>query len=117
MELNANYDIDYLADFIGQSALAQEKSVIFLRSTGWNSSSNVDAINASVEKYRLVLPVDILTSLQESEFAFIANDNVEEALEFCDDAFPASQSEVTTPEDYIFYAVYGPNGQILADNE
>ena len=117
MELNANYDIDYLADFIGQSALTQEKSVIFLRSTGWNSSSNVDAINASVAKYRLVLPLDILTALQQSEFTFIMNDNVEEALEFCEDAFPSSQSIVTTPEDYIFYAVYGPNGQILADNE
>ncbi len=91
MELHANYTIDYLQDFIEESAKRQEKTVIFLRSTGWNSSSDVDAINASYDLYRSRLPVDIFGALHESEYSFIICDNVDEAMEWCEDLFPVSQ--------------------------
>lgn len=117
MELHANYEIDYLTDFIGDAAQRRESAVIFLRSTGWNRSTDVDAINASMEFYKTILPLDIWTALHQSEFSFIVCDDIEEAMEFCEDAFPSSQTSVTTPENYIFYAVYSPNGQILVSNE
>ena len=117
MELHANYTIDYLQDFIGESAQRQEKTIIFLRSTGWNNSTDVDAINASRELYKTRVTLDIWTALDRSEYTFILCDDVEEAIEYCEDAFPESQASCTRPEDYIFYAVYGPNGQLLADNE
>lgn len=117
MELHANYTIDYLQDFIGESAKSQGKTIIFLRSTGWNNSSNVESINASMDLYRSRLSLDIFTALQQSEFSFIICDNVEEALEWCDDMFPENQASCTRPEDYIFYGVYSPLGQLLADNE
>ena len=117
MELHANYTIDYLQDFIEESAKRQEKTIIFLRSTGWNSSTDVDAINASYDLYRSRLPLDIFTALQQSEYAFIICDNVTEAMEWCEDLFPINQASCTRPEDYIFYGVYSPQGQLLADNE
>ena len=117
MELHANYTINYLQDFIGESAKRQEKTIIFLRSTGWNNSTDVDAINASRELYKTRISLDIWTDLTQSEYVFIACDNTEEAFDFCEDVFPASQAACTRPEDYIFYAIYGPNGQLLSDNE
>ena len=117
MELHANYTIDYLQDFIGASAKMQEKTIIFLRSTGWNSSSDVDAINASRNLYKTRMELDVWTGLDQSEYVFIVCDNTEEALEYCEDLFPSSKEACSRPEDYIFYAVYNPQGQLLADNE
>jgi len=117
MELHANYTIDYLQDFIGASAKMQEKSIIFLRSTGWNSSSDVAAVQTSMDLYKTRMELDVWTALSESEYVFIICDDVNEALEYCEDIFPESQAACTKPENYIFYAVYGSNGQLLADNE
>jgi hypothetical protein len=117
MELHANYTIDYLTDFIGDAAQRRESAVIFLRSSGWNNSTNVDAINASMNRYKSALSLDVWTALHQSEFSFIICDNVREAMEWCESVFPDSLQQCAIPEDYIFYAVYGPNGQILASNE
>ena len=112
-----NYDVFYFDNFIERYVASNNKSLIYLRSTGWNNSSDVDAINASRDLYKVRLSLDIWTDLTQSEHVFILCDNTEEAFDFCEDAFPESQAACTRPEDYIFYAIYGPNGQLLSDNE
>ncbi|CAF34294.1 hypothetical protein S-PM2d229 [Synechococcus phage S-PM2] len=117
MELNTNYTSTYFEDFIGSAAVAKQKCIIFLRSWGWNNTKDIDAINASMDVYKSLIPLDIFTALHQSEFVFIEADSVEEAMIFCEDAFPESQSSVSNQANYIFYAVYNKQGQLITSNE
>ena len=117
MELNTNYEAYYFEDLIGKYAISKQKGIVYLRSWGWNNTSDVDAINASMSLYRSRLPLDIYTALTQSEFVFLEVDNVAETMEFCEDMFPASQASTAEKAHYIFYAVYNAQGQKLADNE
>jgi hypothetical protein len=38
-------------------------------------------------------------------------------MEWLDDNLPQSQASCTTPENYIFYALYNAEGQQIATNE
>jgi len=117
MELNTNYVAKYFEDFIGESAKAKNRGVIFLRSWGWNNTKDIEQINASMELYKMRLPLDIYTALHQSEFVFVEIDNVVEAMEFCEDMFPQSQASTAEQAFYIFYAIYNDQGQIIASNE
>lgn len=117
MELNTNYTANYFEDFIGAAAVSKGKPIIFLRSWGWNNTSDIDAINTSMDLYKSIIPLDIFTALHQSEFVFVEVDSLEEAMIFCEDAFPESQASVTNPANYIFYAVYNSQGQQIASNE
>ena len=113
-----NYNTFYLDNFIEKYAAQLGKPVLYLRSTGWNASSDVDAINASYTKYQSILPNDLWTALKNSEFVFSEiDDDVADTMEWLEDNFPSSQASTAIPEDYIFYSLVNAEGQQVASNE
>lgn len=110
-----NYEILFFEHFIGETAKQLGKPVIYLRSYGWNQSKDVDKINASMELYKDILPIDIFTSLQQSEFVFLFPEDLEQALIFCEDSFPDDQADCEL-EQYIHYSLYNDQGQLIASN-
>lgn len=117
--MNSDYEVFYFDNFIGRYAAAIGKPVIYFRSYGWNNSSNVDTINASMETYKLILPIDLWTALANSEYVFveIGDQVIEEVINFLDYHFPESQASTTTPENYIHYSLYNSDGQLIHSNE
>lgn len=115
--MNSSYDAFYLDNFIENYAVLKGKAVLYLRSTGWNASSDVDAINASQELYRDILPTDLWTLLKNSEHVFAEVDDFDDMLNFLESNLPSSQASTTTPENYIFYSLANSDGQIVATNE
>lgn len=115
--MNTHYDVYYFDNFIERHAALINKPVVYFRSVGWNTSSDVDAINASWEAYEDILPGDLWTALKNSEHVFIECDNVNTMMEWLDDNLPQSQASCITPENYIFYALYNAEGQQIATNE
>ena len=115
--MNTSYDAFYLDNFIERYATLKGKAVLYLRSTGWNNSSDVDAINASYETYKSILPLDMWTALKQSEYVFMEVDDMQMTIEFLEASFPASQAETTTPENYIFYSLCNVEGQTILTNE
>jgi hypothetical protein len=117
MELNSEYRATYFDDFIGEAAVSKGKATLFIRSWGWNNTTDVAAINASREFYKPLIPLDIWTAMDQSEFSFVECDNIEEISEWCEDTFPESQAGTTDQSKYIFYALYNALGQIIDSNE
>ena len=115
--MNSSYDAFYLDNFIENYAVLKGKAVVYLRSTGWNASSDVDAINASQELYKDILPPDLWTLLKNSEHVFAEVDDFDDMLNFLESNLPSSQASTTTPENYIFYSIANSDGQIVATNE
>lgn len=114
--MNTDYEVFYFDNFIERYAATKGTALIYFRSYGWNNSSNVDAINASMDFYRDRLPLDLFTSLQNSEFVFVEVDDIEQAAEFLDTNFPESQESCATPEKYIHYTLYNSLGQSILSN-
>lgn len=110
------YSIYELQTFIEKYAQAVNKPLIFFRSYGWNNSTDVDAINESMDIYRQLLPLDLFTSLHQSEFCIMEMDTIIEAEEFLLDKFPESQAQVKK-EMYIHYSLYNDQGQVILSNE
>lgn len=115
--MNNDYEVFYFDNFIGKYAAATGKPVVYFRATGWNNSTNVDAINASYELYEDILPLDLWTALKTSEIVFMEVEDIEDTMNFLDHNLPESQATTSTPENYIFYALYNANGQIIVSNE
>jgi len=115
--MNQDYEVFYFDNFVGNYAADVGKPVVYLRSTGWNNSTDIDAINASYELYKEILPLDIWTALKQSEFVFMEVEDIDETIQFLDNDFPESQESTTTPENYIFYALYNAEGQLIESNE
>lgn len=113
---NTEYQIYDLQTFIGRYAALVGKPLIFFRVYGWNNSTDIDAINASIELYESILPLDFTTLFKSSETLVVEMDSIEEAERFLLDSFPSTQSEVPK-EQYIFYALYNDQGQVILDNE
>ena len=111
-----NYDVFHFDNFIERYVASNNKSLIYLRSTGWNNSSDVDAINASYDLYRDLLPLDLFTALQNSEFVFVEVHDLAEAEEFLTSNFPQDQASCTRPEDYIHYTLFNATGQTIMAN-
>tara|TARA_B100001250_G_scaffold46655_1_gene36556 strand:- start:3985 stop:4332 length:348 start_codon:yes stop_codon:yes gene_type:complete len=113
-----NYNTFYLDNFIEKYAAQLGKPVLYLKSTGWNASSDVDAINASYAVYQDILPNDLWTALKNSEHVFCEiDDDVADTMEWLSDNLPSSQASTATPENYIFYSLVNAEGQQLASNE
>lgn len=113
---NTEYQIYDLQTFIGKYAGTVGKPLIFFRVYGWNHSTDVDAINSSIELYESILPLDFTTLFRGSEFLVVEMDSLVEAEQFLVDNFPSSQAECPK-EQYIFYALYNEQGQVILDNE
>jgi len=113
---NTEYQIYNLETFIGRYAALAGKPLIFFRVYGWNNSTDVDAINASIQLYTDILPLDFTTLFRDSEYLIVEMETITEAEKFLTDNFPASQ-EGTPKERYIFYALYNDEGQVIMDNE
>lgn len=116
-KMNTPYDVYYFDNFIENYARMKGKPVVMLRSYGWNNSTDVDAINASYETYKSILPTDMWTALKQSEFVFLEVDDMQMTIEFLEASFPVSQAETTTPENYIFYSLCNVEGQTILTNE
>tara|TARA_Y100000385_G_C12888550_1_gene548929 strand:+ start:291 stop:638 length:348 start_codon:yes stop_codon:yes gene_type:complete len=114
--MNSDYEIFYFDNFIERYAIAKETAVVYFRSFGWNNSTDVDAINKSREFYKDILPLDIWTALDNSEFAFMEVSNIEETMDWLDSNFPSTQEGLPTPENYIHYSLFNAKGQIIFDN-
>lgn len=112
------YDTFYFDNFIERYADERGKTILYLRSTGWNASSDVDAINASYEVYKDILPNDLWTALKNSEHVFCeVDDDIADVQTWLGDNLPESQASCTTPENYIFYSLVNSDGQTIASNE
>lgn len=114
--MNTNYDVLNFYQFCEQYAIAKQRAVVYFRSYGWNNSSNVDAINSSYELYKEILPLDLWTSLKNSEFVFMEVDDIMDTMNFLDNSFPESQESTTTPENYIHFSLFNAEGQLIHDN-
>lgn len=114
--LYTNYNVFYFDNFIEKYAATIGKPVIYLRSFGWNNSSNIDSINQSMSFYEQLLPTDVFNSLKNSEFVFMEMNNIQEAVTFVEDNFPTSQTDVGYPELYIHFSLYNELGQIILSN-
>ena len=113
-----NYNTFYLDNFIEKYAAQLGKPVLYLRSTGWNASSDVDAINASYAVYENILPNDIWTALKNSEHVFCeVDDDIADVQTWLGDNLPESQASCTTPENYIFYSLVNAQGQIIESKD
>ena len=115
--MNTPYDVYYFDNFLEKYALAKGTAIVLLRSYGWNNSSNVDAINASYELYKDILPNDMWTALKNSEYVFMEVNDIDDTLLFLESNLHDSQETTTTHENYIFYSLCTAQGQIIANNE
>lgn len=115
-KMNTPYDVFYFDNFIENYALAKGKPVVMFRSYGWNNSSDVDAINASYETYKTILPADLWNALKQSEYVFMEVEDLDDTQRFLEYNFPESQAKTTTPENYIFYSLCNAEGQTILDN-
>ena len=114
--MNTEYQIFHFDNFIENYAKMLGKPVIYIRTYGWNNSSNVDKINESMDFYKEILPLDIFNSMKQTEFLFVEVDDIAEADEFLDSNFPKSQSDVGYPELYVHYSLSNELGQIISSN-
>lgn len=110
-----DYETLNFANFIEKSVELIGKPVIFLRSYGWNNSTDVEKINNSMDVYRSMLPIDMFNALFQSEFVFLIIENIEEAIQFCEDTFPQSQAECEK-EFYIHCSIINETGQTIYSN-
>jgi hypothetical protein len=111
----SEYNCIYFEDMVSEYVITLQKPVIFFRIYGWYNSKDTEKINESKEIYRQSLPLDIYTAMSEGEFVFVKIDNVDEAMEFCEDNFPESIDKCEK-EFYIQYKVFNTKGQIVGNN-
>ena len=118
MTISTNYQVYDLETAIGKYAAKIQQPVLFLRTTGWNNSSDVDKINASKAIYADTVPADMYTQLVNGEWHVTVLDEMSDIQQFLDDTFPASQAQVVDdPEMYIYYALFNDQGQVIDSNE
>lgn len=113
--MKQEYDTLHLANFIEKSVQLIGKPVVYMRSYGWNNSTDVDKINQSMDVYKQMLPVDMFNALHDSEFVFLILEDIEEAIQFFGDTFPKSQSECEK-EYYIHFSIINEIGQTIYSN-
>lgn len=113
--INSEYTCIYFEDMVDKYVSMLGKPVIFIRVHGWYNSDNTEKISQSKEVYKNTLPLDVYTTMEQSEFFVIEIDSVEEAIEFCEESFPES-SEKCEKEFYVKYEVFNSQGQVVASN-
>ena len=118
MTISTNYLVYDLETIIGKYAAKIQKPVLFLQTTGWNNSSDVDKINASKAIYANTIPADMYNQLINGEWHVTVLDELSDIMQFVADTFPESQAQVADdPEMYIYYAVFNDQGQVIDSNE
>lgn len=110
-----DYETLYLDNFIERTAQSLGKPIAYLRSYGWNNSTDIEKINESMEVYKELLPIDIYNALHDSEFVFLILEDINEAVEFFEENFPESQSDCDK-EFYVHYTVVNELGQTIVSN-
>ena len=116
--INQNYQIFNLQEILGRYAMTAGVPLAFIRVTGWNNSTNVDAINTSIARYSKMLESDLIADMKDSEYVVVELEKLDQGvLDYFDDNFPDSQASVANPEMYVFYALYNDLGQLIASNE
>lgn len=113
--MKQDYETLYLANFIEKSVALIGKPTVFMRSYGWNNSTNIDKINESMDVYRSMLPEDMFNALHESEFVFLVLEDLEEAIQFFEDTFPKDQASCEK-EYYIHFSIMNELGQTIYSN-
>ncbi len=111
----SEYNCVYFEDMVAKYVSFLGKPVIYIRTYGWNNSENLEKINESKEIYKNMLPLDVFTTMEQCEFSVIEIDDVEEAIEFCEDSFPESAQNCEV-EFYVQYEVFNAQGQVVASN-
>ena len=118
MTISTNYQVYDLETAVGNYAAKIQKPVLFLRTTGWSNSNDVDKINASKAIYADTIPTDMYTQLVNGEWHVTVLDELSDIQQFVTDTFPESQAQVASnPEMYIFYALYNDQGQVIDSTE
>lgn len=118
MTISTNYLVYDLETIIGKYAAKIQKPVLFLQTTGWNNSSDVDKINASKAIYADTVPSDMYNQLVNGEWHVTVLDELSDIVQFLDDTFPTSQAQVADdPEMYIYYVLFNDQGQAIESNE
>ena len=118
MTISTNYQVYDLETAVGKYAAKIQQPVLFLRTTGWNNSSDVDKINASKAIYADTIPTDMYNQLINGEWHVTVLDEMSDIVKFLDDTFPESQAQVVDdPEMYIYYALFNDQGQVIDSNE
>ena len=108
----SNYNCVYFEDMVAKYVTMLGKPVIYIRSYGWNNTTDVEKIQTSMEIYKNLLPLDLYVTISQCEFSFVEIENIEEAIEFCEPLDP----EKCEPESYIQYTVFNVQGQVVANN-
>lgn len=111
----SNYNCVYFEDMVAKYVSMIGKPVIYIRTYGWNNTDDAEKIELSMETYKTLLPLDLYVTMSQCEFSFIEIDDIEEAIEFCEDSFPESSTKCD-PESYIQYTVFNDQGQVVASN-
>ena len=118
MTISTEFQMYDLESVLGKYAAKVQKPCVFIRTTGWNDSSDVDKINESKAVYQDTVPSDMYTQMINGEWHIMELDELADIETFLTDTFPTSQAQVaSTPEMYVFYALYNDQGQIIASNE
>lgn len=115
--INQNYQIYDLETSIGRHVALRGVPMIYIRAYGWNNTDDVAKINESREIYKGILPLDLWTQMDQSEYNLIELESLDGVVDFLEDSFPESQATCTEPAQYIFYALYNELGQVIESNE
>ncbi len=91
------------------------KPLVFLRASGPHGTNDVDLANQAFNLYKEILDLEMYTLIFNNEFLFIEFDDIEEAVDFCEDHFPESQTSCPK-EQYIHYSLYNASGQVILSN-
>lgn len=111
----SEYNSIYFDDMVAKYVNMLGKPIIFIRAYGWNNCKDLQKIEQSKEIYKNSLPLDIYTTMEQCEFSVIEINDLEEAIEFCEDNFPES-SDKCESEFYVYYKVFNAQGQVVASN-
>ena len=118
MTISTDYQVYDLETIVGKYAAKIQQPVLFIQTTGWNNSSDVDKINASKAIYADTVPTDMYNQVVNGEWHVTVLDELSDVEQFLDDTFPTSQAQVASnPEMYIYYALFNDQGQVIDSNE
>lgn len=111
-----DYDAMDFSEFIESYISIKKKPLVYIRACGPHSTNDADLANQVFNLYKQILDTEMYTLMFNSEFIFVHFDTVEQAIEYCEDHFPKSQK--TCPkEQFVYYAVYNSQGEILESND
>lgn len=114
--MQSEYQLFQFDNFIEQAAISMGKPVVFIRTYGWNNSTDIDKINESMEVYKNLVPLDMFDIMKSCEFSFMVLENIDDAMLFFEETFPASQADCEK-EFYVFYSIVNELGQTVLSNE